>query len=555
MTSCLIFSPISSTVCRKPTLCFMQTSPFFSVCLEVSSPKLSRAAGVGKGKVGVATGSALGKSGPASKPRTTPAAGSGKATTGARARALAAPSSKTTVLVYSIMHVHINLCICAINVLLSTLVCLIILPTPRAACPFALRMGVWVGLLPVSGLRPCLGHLIAGSQTYSHTSHTSLHTYIPINNFGFHTSFTEQTKPGSGSKATTSSSQVPKTRSHLPTPSTKSPLQSRSTSTENLHTKTGGVRTKKATPTAASKQPPPRGPSRSQVKPSRVAHGSSEAASHTVASRGVRDKKQVSEASRKLPGNRAVELTDEETDIEDRSAPFTGLVPSKDTRVDTLTPPHDPGLIGADDPEQASAACSQVSLICGSRFPEQSIPNPEDCDMFRALAQRVQKWKMLGRYLGVEDEVLDKIESVNHFANERCLKMLVHWGRREGTYRQLETGLHNIMREDLVEDLQCYLPPEPIDLVEKTERLWECRGLDIRSGKINTHELKQRICTFANQDHSSQVKVTFCHAKLSIPLEFYLPLSSTCDLTVLEELCFASASRSVTTVDIIVEIV
>ena len=70
--------------------------------------------------------------------------------------------------------------------------------------------------------------------------------------------------------------------------------------------------------------------------------------------------------------------------------------------------------------------------------------------------------KIFGRYLGLNNDELNDIESSNHFTTERCLKMLIHWAKKHRKkYSELEASLsiHNIMREDPIEDVRPYIHP------------------------------------------------------------------------------------------------
>jgi hypothetical protein len=198
-------------------------------------------------------------------------------------------------------------------------------------------------------------------------------------------------------------------------------------------------------------------------------------------------------------------------------------------------------------------------------FPATVIHNPDTCTMFQVLAHRIQKWKMFGRYLGLSDRELDEIERCNHFTTERCLKMLVHWGKKyRGKYSELEAGIHNIMREDLIEDMRPFLPmdmrAEQCSDLEQCGHVLKIAGFSVQDATRDFQKLTNSVTHFVrkNDGKGNVIFLRFSHEKLVSPIELYLPLplSSTrdCDLTVLRELCFASQHRGAATVDLLFEI-
>ena len=321
--------------------------------------------------------------------------------------------------------------------------------------------------------------------------------------------------------------------------------QLHTSSSENLTGKP--PRGKRAPPTTASKHPP-QGGTQSQLKPTRHTPNGPEAASP----KGVREKKVFSPSSQRKYRKEVLETTDDETDIEERDQLFE---PEMGSTVSVIVPHLKTEFVSFDDQDEASLAGSNGSSLEETGFPALTIGNSRDSKLFFTLALRVQKWKMLGRYLGVNDANLFEIESKYHFISERCLKMLIQWAETGGTYCQLEAGLRNIMREDLIDDLRCFVPPEPADLEEVGEGHWKSSGLNINRGKINFSELQQKVAAFANQDNHHSVRIEFTHAKLDKPLEFSLPLSCHCDLTILEELCLAAHTHTVTAVSLDVKLV
>ena len=165
---------------------------------------------------------------------------------------------------------------------------------------------------------------------------------------------------------------------------------------------------------------------------------------------------------------------------------------------------------------------------------------------------------MFGRYLGLSDEELDDIERTNHFTTERCFKMLVTWGRNfNGKYSELEAGIHNIMREDLVEDIRPLLPSEQTVHCGEKEvgNTLKISRFSLQDWSQNFTRLEKSVTKFLKEKCGNRKKIMLqlSHEKLHPPLQIYLPLSSDadCDLTIVQELCFAAQCRSVSTVDLV----
>ena len=356
-------------------------------------------------------------------------------------------------------------------------------------------------------------------------------------------SVAEPVSSRTSSKVATPATQPPRIRP--PLPSKSSPLQSRAGSTESLHSKPSG---KKLSSSVGSKPPSSHGKANGvKSKLGRAGRVVTEASPHSAVSRGLPDKRLGVKGSVKQSGVPASSnsLTDKEADSEDKTAPFKSLEPA----------PYDTE-IGAKTVE------TSASVHIGISFPDVVIHNPESCAVFQVLAHRVRKWKILGRYLGMSDVELDEIESSNHFTTERCLKMLIQWGKKHrGKYSELEASLHNIMREDLIEDLRPHLPPDCSPIEEENKHQLKFLGLSIEGGKPNIPELSKALSQFVRKHRNDNYEILlhFCHTKLHTPIEFFLASSASsggnaCDLTVLEELCFAAWMRSVSVVDLTFEI-
>ena len=145
-------------------------------------------------------------------------------------------------------------------------------------------------------------------------------------------------------------------------------------------------------------------------------------------------------------------------------------VPSVCTpRTDLLEPPS---FTDVDSSSEATYAPSTISSILSNSvsvyipnlpFPDYPIQDPEGSGLFKTLAMRVTKWRMLARYLGLPDDSIATICQANHFDNERCYKMMLLWSEKSNelaTYLKLANSLRNIMRDDLLTEVTCYLPED-----------------------------------------------------------------------------------------------
>jgi hypothetical protein len=347
--------------------------------------------------------------------------------------------------------------------------------------------------------------------------------------------------PKTTSKGTTA---TPKSRLQTKLPKTSSLPPQTIRSTENLHTK------KKTSSLQSSTKPTSPHLSKTSVtrtKVHRAGTAAAAAATHTTAmSRGLQKQKGSKNTS---TGTSASSLTDgEAAGSVHGSMPFKTLEPAS---VSEFSAPSGTERYG-------------LSVSDASSFPDIAVQNPESCTVLQELAHRIRKWKIFGRYLGVGDDELDNIEQSNHYTTERCLKMLVQWVKKyQGKYSELEAGLHNIMREDLIEDVRQYLPSGIIQQcspVEEENGHLKFSGFQVEGGSPNIHILTQSVSEFVRRNNSDckTILLRFSHTKLHSPIEFYLPMpsgsSKNCDLTVLEELCFAAWKRSVSVVDLVFEI-
>lgn len=110
-----------------------------------------------------------------------------------------------------------------------------------------------------------------------------------------------------------------------------------------------------------------------------------------------------------------------------------------------------------------SLIAKNTEQIFGITIPNVAICGDNESELLETIAMRVHKWKMLGRYLGVDDDSLDEIEMQNHFVGERCLKMLKKFqtvSDDEATYVRLATALKNIMQDSLISDISQFFPKD-----------------------------------------------------------------------------------------------
>ena len=290
------------------------------------------------------------------------------------------------------------------------------------------------------------------------------------------------------------------------------------------------------------------------------------AASTTKVSRNVVKAEPVTALSRGLKKHKDVKNTVAEssasslTDVEvnektPESVPFKSLEPTGTSEVSSYN--ADRSMV---------VVVGGISVNDGISFPDIVISSPDTCTLFQVLAHRIRKWKILGRYMGLTDDELDEIERSNHFTDERCLKMLIHWGRNySGKYSQLEAGIHNIMREDLIEDIRQYLPQSTSSLSiaqqcseEENELTLKFSAFKINSGVPDMQSLTNRLTAFVRRraTKANMIVLLFSHEKLTLPMQIYIPYSTQeyYDLTVLQELCFAAWKRNVHIVDLTFEI-
>lgn len=196
--------------------------------------------------------------------------------------------------------------------------------------------------------------------------------------------------------------------------------------------------------------------------------------------------------------------------------------------------------------------------IFGIQIPNVMISGEEEIELFEMIAGRVTKWKMLGRYLGVDDEALDDIEIHNHFIGERCLKMLKRFkadGGDGATYVKLAIALKDTMYDSLVTDISKYFPeyeqPDRVasanysefnDVIQLPSDLEEIDGC--LRGIKRSFELQRN-----NGKHKALLQISYpsqlANSRASNPLCFDLYPLTADSVRVVEDVCIAAVIRKV----------
>ena len=183
-----------------------------------------------------------------------------------------------------------------------------------------------------------------------------------------------------------------------------------------------------------------------------------------------------------------------------------------------------------------------IDTLEGLEFTHGQVPEPE---LFKLVASRISKWKILGRYLGLDDGTLDAIYTDNHFSIERCYKMLVAWRtkfRGKATYLELAKGLKNTMREDLLPDLVPYM-------VQSSEDGDSNQGESITipiGENPDLQTVKEKFWLRKTSGMNSARITLQYHSRLSShseTLHFILPSLDESSIKVIEVLCVAANIR------------
>lgn len=196
--------------------------------------------------------------------------------------------------------------------------------------------------------------------------------------------------------------------------------------------------------------------------------------------------------------------------------------------------------------------------IFGIQIPNVVISGDEEDELFETIARRVTKWKMLGRYLGLDDEVLNEIEIHNHFVGERCLKMLKRFKSDSGdgaTYVKLAVSLKDTMHDSLVTDISKYFPQydQPSQAASASGLHFThtiAVTLDFKEMDDRLNEIKQ---CFEHQRNNGKQKALLqisyppqlANSRANIPLCFELYPLNVDSVRVIEDVCIAAAVRKV----------
>ena len=185
----------------------------------------------------------------------------------------------------------------------------------------------------------------------------------------------------------------------------------------------------------------------------------------------------------------------------------------------------------------------------GLIFSHEPVPDPQDSQLFKIVAQRINKWKILGRYLGLEDETLEAIQRDNHFIVEQCYKMLVTWQqglRAEATYLKLAQSLKNIMREDLLPELLLYMDQNTIGSESGDSEVEKVLIHIDAHGNLDLQNIQERF-HLQRRKGLKAARITLQYPSLinpqKAPLHFILPTLDDSSLRVVEELCVAANIR------------
>ena len=201
-----------------------------------------------------------------------------------------------------------------------------------------------------------------------------------------------------------------------------------------------------------------------------------------------------------------------------------------------------------------SLIANHTEQIFGIMIPNVVICGDKESELLETIAMRVSKWKMLGRYLGVDDDSLDEIETQNHFVGERCLKMLKKFqtvSDDEATYIRLTTALKNIMQDGLINDISQFFPKvqESMSTVSASYAIKPTVKVDkmhTRLSLIREHFEQQKNNGKSKATvHISYPQNVSTPTQANPPLCFQLPSLHVDSICVIEDVCIAAAVRKV----------
>lgn len=189
--------------------------------------------------------------------------------------------------------------------------------------------------------------------------------------------------------------------------------------------------------------------------------------------------------------------------------------------------------------------------IFGIRIPNMVICGGMEDELLETVAMRVNKWKMLGRYLGVDDDSLDEIETQNHFAGERCLKMLKKFQTLSGdeaTYVRLAAALKNTMQDSLITDISQFFPQDQesksiisvsytIKPTVKLDEMYACLSAVREDFELQKNNGKRKATV--------QVSYPQSPSQTNSPLCFELTSLHVDSVRVVEDVCIAAAVKKI----------
>ena len=196
------------------------------------------------------------------------------------------------------------------------------------------------------------------------------------------------------------------------------------------------------------------------------------------------------------------------------------LLAARDTVTSVLLPDHsDPShpvqksKTSSPQAESTHSVQSWTPSLQGSLLPslQESLPSnqlTEGDDILKKLAPQLTNWKMLARYLLLEDSEIDHISLSYMFPVEQAYQMLRAWVRRsdDSTFAVLGEALSNCLKEDLVLQLAQYTRQQQSSLTEKREG--EIEGVSELTSLWST--IQPHVDSFAKQGYSKvHVQMTF----------------------------------------------
>ena len=240
----------------------------------------------------------------------------------------------------------------------------------------------------------------------------------------------------------------------------------------------------------------------------------------------------------------------------------THLVTHQESRNSSTTVSSVSSLMFSGTEQQMLVSLQDIAnhseQIFGIQIPNVIISGDEEDEMFKTIAGRARKWKMLGRYLSLKDEVLEEIELHNRFNEERCLKMLKRFKidvGDEATYVRLAIALKNIMHDGLVADIAQYFPQyhqaSGSFSADNSECVFLLR-LPSNIEEINTSLIVIKESFEIQKNNGKQkakLEVRYPseleNIRVNSPLCFELSILNAGSIRVLEDVCVAAIHRGV----------